>query len=260
MMTVHFFSRLVCSWFVFALPLFRSFQALRHRPFSEPDVDRLFKYWIVIGILMAFEYSAEALVSWFPFYWELKLLLLLFISLPQLQGSTYVYDTWLAPFLIRNESHIDHQIELARENFLEFFQSRVHTIFDRITGASKSQRASGQEGDAEPQPPSSIQNAAHMAMGYLTAHGFSLAGKGDATRPASSRTASGSSQRVSSASASSTSIHATSMGDVGHRAGFATESQASFPVTPEQIYQAQASKHSTPKDASTPIFPEPEHY
>lgn len=90
------------GWFAFLLPSYHTFKALKQRPFSEPEIERLATYWAVVGAFVALEYSGEWLFSWyvfiappalilsktyvrFPFYWELKTVFLLFLSLPQTQ-------------------------------------------------------------------------------------------------------------------------------------------------------------------------------
>jgi receptor expression-enhancing protein 1/2/3/4 len=99
-----------------------------------------------------------------PFYWEVKTLLLLFLSLPQFearatkgslfspkcllivipsfffflffppapQGSTYVYKTYVEPYLVQNESDIDANIASARSETFQFIQSRLSTLWDLL--------------------------------------------------------------------------------------------------------------------------------
>jgi len=96
-----------------------------------------------------------------PFYWEIKTLLLLFLSLPQFearatyfsevllypssshlffhlffppapQGSTYVYKTYVEPYLVQNESDIDASIASARNETFQYIQSRLSTLWDLL--------------------------------------------------------------------------------------------------------------------------------
>ena len=52
------------AYFAFLLPAFSTFKALAHRPVSEPDLERLCMYWTVMGVFVAFQYTAEWLISW----------------------------------------------------------------------------------------------------------------------------------------------------------------------------------------------------
>ncbi|KAI0307679.1 TB2/DP1, HVA22 family-domain-containing protein [Multifurca ochricompacta] len=123
-------SRLLTGWFAFLLPSYSTFKALRQRPLDEREIDRWTHYWILIGTIITFEYTAEGLLSWFPFYWETKTFFLLFLSLPQFEGSTYVYKSYLEPFLVQNESDIDAGIASARNETLQFIQSRLSALWD----------------------------------------------------------------------------------------------------------------------------------
>ncbi len=76
-------------------------------------------YWVCVGGLVAFENVAQWLVSWyvkrsyfhtsqtpyklrvvrFPFYWEARTILLLFLALPQIQVSRTSADRRHATFV-----------------------------------------------------------------------------------------------------------------------------------------------------------------
>ena len=94
------------AWFAFFLPCYATFKVLSHRPINEAELQKHAMYWSVIGAVVAFEYIAEWLISWqvltidysvrhtsqtipsscrLPFYWEVKTLFFLYLSLPQIQ-------------------------------------------------------------------------------------------------------------------------------------------------------------------------------
>jgi len=129
-MLVLIVSRLLTGWFAFLLPSYCTFKALRQRPLNEQELEKWASYWTVAGILVAFEYTAEWLLNWFPFYWETKTLFLLFLSLPQFEGSTHVYKFYLEPFLVQNEKDIDTTIASARDETVQFIHSRLCTLWD----------------------------------------------------------------------------------------------------------------------------------
>ena len=97
------------AWFAFFLPSYATFKTLSNRPISESELQQWAMYWSVIGAFVAFEYVAEWFITWYavfstsylekwylillkriPFYWEVKTLFLLFLSLPQTQVSRLV--------------------------------------------------------------------------------------------------------------------------------------------------------------------------
>ena len=69
----------------------------------------------------------------------------------------YLYDTYLSPFLVRNEAEIDAHIASARSNILTFLQSRLAGVFQAVyQGLTNAQTQAAQNaearGKAPPQP------------------------------------------------------------------------------------------------------------
>ncbi|KAL4070792.1 TB2/DP1, HVA22 family-domain-containing protein, partial [Scleroderma citrinum] len=120
---------LLCSWFVFLLPCYSTFKTLSRTPVPG-ELEVICMYWTVVGAFIAVEGTVGPLVSWLPFYWELRTLFLLYLSLPQTQGSTYFYKTYLEPFCRTNEADFDAGIASATSNLINFFQSRISGLTD----------------------------------------------------------------------------------------------------------------------------------
>jgi len=127
---MSFVSHALSAWFAFLLPCYATFKALSHRPLSEPELQRWTMYWIVIGAFVAFEYLGEWLISWLPFYWEIKTLFLLFLALPQTQGSTYIYTTYFQPFFVKHEADLDTGIISLQRNVFTFLQTRLAVLWE----------------------------------------------------------------------------------------------------------------------------------
>lgn len=128
-MLVMLASHLLCSWFVFLQPCYSTFKTLSRTP-PHADLQVWCMYWAVIGAFIAIENILGFLISWLPFYWELRTLFLLYLSLPQIQGSTYVYKTYLEPFCRINEAEFDAGIASVTSSILDFFQSCVTSVTD----------------------------------------------------------------------------------------------------------------------------------
>ncbi|KAJ7102099.1 TB2/DP1, HVA22 family-domain-containing protein [Mycena belliarum] len=189
-------SHLLAAWFCFLLPSYGTFKALAHRPVSEPELERWSQYWAVIGIVVTFEHLAEFLISWVPFYWELKTLFLLFLSLPQTQGSTYIYMTYLQPFFTQNEADLDAGILSIQRKTLFFAQARLAALWQFILNALNKNAATGQQASATPgqAPPQGAGFSMESAMGLFRTYGPSLMtalqpAAAPATPPVSSRPA-----------------------------------------------------------------------
>jgi len=157
-MLLSFLSHTLAAWFAFLLPVFGTYKALSHRPVSEPELERWSQYWSVIGVIVAFEYLAEFLISWLPFYWEFKTLFLLWLALPQTQGSTFIYQMYLQPFFQKNEVDLDADIVSINAKTFAFVQAKLATLWQFVWGAinknaAAQQQAAGTAGQTAPAGP-----------------------------------------------------------------------------------------------------------
>jgi len=178
-MLMALISNLLSAYFAFLLPCYSTFKALSHRPVSEPDLERLCMYWTVIGAFVAFQYTAEWLISWFPFYFEIKTLLLLFLSLPSIQGSTFIYQNYMQPFFSKNETELDAGIASFQNNVFAFVQSRLSSvleIFWSIVNKTPAARQPGAPGSAQQQPGGAGGFNVGAAMGLWKAYGPAVMG------------------------------------------------------------------------------------
>ena len=73
-------------------------------------------YWIVFALFSAVESFTDPLGTIFiPFYTEMKVILLLYLSLPVTRGSGLVYRRWVHPVLCSREEEIDKMLEALQE-------------------------------------------------------------------------------------------------------------------------------------------------
>ncbi|KAG1846837.1 TB2/DP1, HVA22 family-domain-containing protein [Suillus subluteus] len=185
-MLMSMVSHLLCAWFAFLLPSYSTYKALSS-PLSG-ELQSLSMYWAVVGAFIAIESTIGPFVSWLPFYWEARTLFLLYLSLPQLQGSTYIYKTYLEPFCSKNEAELDSSIASAQNNVLGFLQSRISMLIDLVwtilnkTPITKQSQAAreGQPG----QQPYSLESV----KGLWTSYGPAIMGvlSMSSTKPSSS--------------------------------------------------------------------------
>ncbi|KAI0347810.1 hypothetical protein BDW22DRAFT_1349873 [Trametopsis cervina] len=167
-MLMSLLSQLLCGWFAFLIPCYSTWKALSHRPTSDPELERWAMYWVCVGGLVAFENVAQWLVSWFPFYWEARTLLLLFLALPQIQGSTFVFQTYIAPFFRRNEADIDAGIQAAQNNTIAFAQAKLTALWETVWQLATRNRpadAQAAQGQAAPGHSSAPSPASVLSMG-----------------------------------------------------------------------------------------------
>merc|ERR1712029_387635 len=93
-------------------PAYASFKAVRTKNVRE--YVKWMMYWIVFAIFSSLETFADIFVAfWFPFYYEVKILLLIWLISPVSKGSlgsSIIYRRFVHPNLIVREGEIDRMI------------------------------------------------------------------------------------------------------------------------------------------------------
>ena len=84
-------------------------------------------YWIVFAIFTTTETFLDIFFSWFPFYYEIKILFILWVLSPATRGSSLLYKKVVHPLLIAREKEIDDLIEKTKQQgystFIQLFSS-----------------------------------------------------------------------------------------------------------------------------------------
>uniref|UniRef100_A0A0X3Q439 Receptor expression-enhancing protein n=1 Tax=Schistocephalus solidus TaxID=70667 RepID=A0A0X3Q439_SCHSO len=107
------FSRAIIIAFGVLLPAYKSYKALKYR--NVKNMVRLTMHWIVFSIFLAIETVTDYVLTWFPFYYELKVFLVLYLALPFTQGSSIIYRKVIHPHLSKRETDIDEALLRATE-------------------------------------------------------------------------------------------------------------------------------------------------
>lgn len=110
-MLITLVARFGCNICSFLYPAYASYKALSIHPQSGPvaenQVERWLMYWAVVGTWTAVEAVIGWTFTWLPFYSLIKTCVFLYLSLPQSEGSSYIYRTHLEPFFNDHEADID---------------------------------------------------------------------------------------------------------------------------------------------------------
>ncbi|KAB0396277.1 hypothetical protein E2I00_018983, partial [Balaenoptera physalus] len=64
---------------------------------------RWMMYWIVFALFMAVETFTDIFISWFPFYYEIKMAFVLWLLSPYTKGASLLYRKFVHPSLSRHE-------------------------------------------------------------------------------------------------------------------------------------------------------------
>lgn len=106
-------------------PAYRSYKAIKNKDLREHV--KWMMYWIVFALFTTLETFLDIFVSWFPFYYEIKILFILWVLSPATRGSSILYKKIVHPMLISREQEIDELIEKTKvqgySTFIQLFTS-----------------------------------------------------------------------------------------------------------------------------------------
>ena len=101
-------------------------------------------YWIVLASLTLVESVADVILGfWFPFYYSLKIGILVWLLSPLTEGSSFLYKEVLHPMLSQKEEKIDKFSQNLWESVCHLVGRYVRIIFlrdvlmDATAGVSK---------------------------------------------------------------------------------------------------------------------------
>jgi receptor expression-enhancing protein 1/2/3/4 len=115
-----------------------------------------------------------------------------------LQGSTFLYDSYLAPYFTRNEASIDANIAVAQSSIVVFLQERLKALWDiawKVVGQAQAAQAPQPQagGGANPQPatgsPADVVSNLWRTYGSSVVAGLTRASVQQNTAPAAPQNA-----------------------------------------------------------------------
>ncbi|XP_036381407.1 receptor expression-enhancing protein 2-like isoform X2 [Megalops cyprinoides] len=135
-------SRIVVLSFGILYPAYSSYKAVKTKNVKE--YVKWMMYWIVFAIFTTAETLTDIVLSWFPFYFELKIAFVIWLLSPYTKGSSVLYRKFVHPALSKKEKEIDEYISQARdrsyETMMRFGKRGLNIAASAaVTAASKGQ-------------------------------------------------------------------------------------------------------------------------
>ncbi|KAJ8561330.1 hypothetical protein K7X08_027520 [Anisodus acutangulus] len=142
-----FLTRGLVMVFGYAYPAYECFKTVE---MNKPDIQELrfwCQYWILVALLTVCERFGDAFVSWVPMYSEAKLAFIIYLWCPKTKGTTYVYDSFFKPVVLKHEPEIDRNLLELRtragdmavlywQNAASYAQTRIFYILQFIASQS----------------------------------------------------------------------------------------------------------------------------
>ncbi|KAM4678049.1 receptor expression-enhancing protein 4 [Discoglossus pictus] len=110
-------SRAVVLVFGLLYPAYSSYKAVKTKNVRE--YVRWMMYWIVFSLFMTLETFTDIFISWFPFYYEIKMAFVIWLLSPYTRGASLLYRKCVHPTLSLREKEIDSYIMQAKERSYE---------------------------------------------------------------------------------------------------------------------------------------------
>ncbi|KAJ1961406.1 ER membrane protein DP1/Yop1 [Dispira parvispora] len=102
LVSLNFGGTLITNLVGYVYPAWSSLYAIES-PGKDDDTQWLV-YWTVFSFFNVIEYFSNVLLYWIPFYYVFKLVVLLWLSLPQTRGAEYLYQAYIRPVFIHHTS------------------------------------------------------------------------------------------------------------------------------------------------------------
>ncbi|KAM3866892.1 receptor expression-enhancing protein 2 isoform 2-T2 [Diretmus argenteus] len=110
-------SRIVVLAFGTLYPAYSSYKAVKTKNVKE--YVKWMMYWIVFALFTTVETVTDLVLSWFPFYFELKIAFVIWLLSPYTKGSSVLYRKFVHPTLSNKEREIDDYITQAKDRSYE---------------------------------------------------------------------------------------------------------------------------------------------
>ncbi|XP_061091145.1 receptor expression-enhancing protein 2-like [Conger conger] len=135
-------SRIVVLAFGTLYPAYSSYKAVKTKNVKE--YVKWMMYWIVFAFFTTAETLTDIILSWFPFYFELKIAFVIWLLSPYTKGSSLLYRKFVHPTLSKREPEIDEYLTQARDRsyatMMRFGKRGLNLAATAaVTAASKSQ-------------------------------------------------------------------------------------------------------------------------
>lgn len=93
----------------FVYPAYQSVKAIESA--RKDDDTQWLTYWVVFGFFSLVEFFTDMFLSWFPFYYLVKMIFLGWCMAPiEANGANMLYNRVIKPFVLKHQKEIDDKL------------------------------------------------------------------------------------------------------------------------------------------------------
>ena len=97
--------------------MFMTFYTIEHENNADEADKQWLTYWAVFGFLSIIDQFTGVILGLIPFYYPLKLALLIFLAHPSTHGAEFIYINIVLPFWKENHKKIESVSKGIEEKF-----------------------------------------------------------------------------------------------------------------------------------------------
>ncbi|GLV43565.1 Receptor expression enhancing protein B [Carabus blaptoides fortunei] len=117
-------AQLVCNTIGFLYPAYTSMRAIES-PQKDDDTKWL-TYWVVFALFSVVEFFADMVAGWFPLYWLLKCLFMVWLMMPtDFNGSLVLYNRVIRPYFLKHHGAIDSTLQNLKDSAIKISASSL---------------------------------------------------------------------------------------------------------------------------------------